>query len=95
MARPGRLEDAAVQEHLTALPDWTIEDGMLQKTFRFKRFMEGIAFVNKVAAMAEEMDHHPDIAIRFGLVTISLTTHSAKGLTRLDFDQAQRLNSLA
>jgi 4a-hydroxytetrahydrobiopterin dehydratase len=40
------------------------------------------------------MDHHPDMAIRFGLVTISLTTHSARGLTRLDFDQAERLNSL-
>jgi 4a-hydroxytetrahydrobiopterin dehydratase len=94
MARPERLAEAAVQERLAALPDWKIEDGMLRKTFRFKRFMEGIDFVNQVATMAEEMDHHPDMTIRFGLVTISLTTHSARGLTRLDFDQAERLNSL-
>lgn len=95
MARPNRLAESAVQQRLTALPDWKIEGGMLQRTFRFKRFMEGIDFVNRVAVLAEEMDHHPDIAIRLGLVSISLTTHSAQGLTSLDFDQAERLNNLA
>lgn len=67
---------------------------MLRKQFKFKGFMAGIDFVNRVAAVAEEMDHHPDIAIRFGLITISLVTHSARGLTELDFAQAARLEAL-
>lgn len=67
---------------------------MLQKRFKFKGFMAGMRFVNQVAEVAEEMNHHPDIYIRFGLITISLITHSAGGLTKLDFEQAARLDAL-
>jgi 4a-hydroxytetrahydrobiopterin dehydratase len=95
MSRPQKLTEAEIQERLATLPDWTIEGGMLTRKFRFKTFMEGIAFVNKVAALAEVMNHHPDINIRFGLITISLITHGAQGLTDLDFTQAARLDMLA
>lgn len=94
MARPARLTDAEIAARLTALPGWKVEESMLRKQFKFKGFMAGIDFVNRVAAVAEEMDHHPDIAIRFGLITISLVTHSARGLTELDFAQAARLEAL-
>lgn len=95
MARPEKLSDTEIQERLAGLPGWAVEDGTLKKQFRFKGFMDGIHFVNKVADVAEEMDHHPDISIRFGLISISLVTHSARGLTALDFEQAARLDSLA
>lgn len=95
MARIAKLSESEVRERLAALPDWKVADGFLTRTFRFKRFMAGIDFVNKVAAVAEEMDHHPDISIRFGLITISLLTHEAQGITERDFAQAERLDALA
>lgn len=95
MNRRAKLSEAEIASRLAGLPGWTVTDGKLQKTFRCQRFPDGIAFVNRVAAVAEEMDHHPDIFIRFGLVTITLMTHSAQGLTELDFEQASRLDELA
>lgn len=94
MSRRTKLNEAEVKSSLDKLNDWSVVDGMLRKTFRFKGFMNGIAFVNEVATVAEEMDHHPDINIRFGLITISLTTHGSQGLTALDFEQAARLDKL-
>lgn len=94
MSHPQKLSPEAVAEHLRHLPDWSIEAGMLTKKFRFQSFMQGIDFVNKAAAIAEEMDHHPDLYVRFGLITVSLITHGAKGLTALDFEQAARLDAL-
>lgn len=96
MNRRAKLTETEIAAKLAELSGWKITDeGLLQKTFRCKRFLDGIDFVNKVAAVAEEMDHHPDMFIRFGLVTISLMTHSAQGLTALDFEQAARLDALA
>ena len=95
MARVERLSEAEIQSRLSGLSGWSVENGMLQKKYRFQGFLDGVAFVNRAAQVAEEMDHHPDIYIRFGLVTISLTTHSARGITALDFEQAARLDALA
>ena len=94
MTRIEKLGESEVHRRVAERPGWTIENGKLTKTFQFKSFMQGIAFVNQVAAVAEEMDHHPDIAIRFGLITIALTTHEARGITERDFAQAARLDAL-
>jgi len=93
LARTQKLSDEEVKLHLEGLKGWKVDDGMLQKRFKFKGFMAGMRFVNQVAEVAEEMDHHPDIYIRFGLITISLITHSAQGLTKLDFEQATRVDA--
>lgn len=95
MARIQKLSDAEIAARLGGLPGWTITDGLLQKKFRFKTFMDGIRFVNQTAEIAEAMDHHPDIYIRFGFITISLMTHEAQGITERDFVQAARLDALA
>jgi 4a-hydroxytetrahydrobiopterin dehydratase len=88
------MTEPELQEHLSGLQGWMVENGLLQKKFRFKTFMEGIQFVNRVAEVAEAMDHHPDITIRFGLINIALVTHCAKGITTLDFEQARKLDQL-
>lgn len=93
--RPPKLEQHEIEAGLSGLPGWSVEEGVLRKQFRFGSFMDAIRFVNMAADIAEMMDHHPDILIRFGLVTISLVTHSAKGLTMLDFEQAAQLEELA
>ena len=67
----------------------------LVKTRRGEDFADALAYVNAVGALAEEMDHHPDIDIRWNTVTLRLTTHSAGGLTRLDLELARRIDALS
>ena len=64
------------------------------KVRRGKDFADALAYVNAVGALAESMDHHPDIDIRWNLVTLRLTTHSAGGLTDLDLELAGRIDAL-
>ena len=66
----------------------------LEKKFRFKDFAEAMKFVNKVAALAEEEDHHPDITINWNKVTLQLSTHAIKGLSENDFIMAAKIDKL-
>ena len=84
------LSDAEASERLARLPGWTREGDMIRRTFTFGDFKEAMAFVNRVADLAEEMNHHPDIDIRYSKVSLALTTHDAGGLTALDFDLAEK-----
>ncbi len=79
---------------LSELPDWTRSANSIQSTFTFQSFRQAIAFVNKVADLAEEMDHHPEIEVHYKSVRLSLTTHSAGGLTMLDLNAATRISQI-
>jgi 4a-hydroxytetrahydrobiopterin dehydratase len=68
---------------------------VLTKTYTFREFMDGIAFVNAAAGEAERMNHHPDIDIRYTKVTVNLTTHDAGGITQKDVELAVALESAA
>jgi len=75
--------------------NWSEEAGALGKEFRFEDFAGALAFVNRVGAVAEEMNHHPDIDIRWNTVTLHLSTHSAGGVvTDLDRELAARIDGL-
>lgn len=77
------------------LPDGYIDSqGALERTFVLPSFREAIAFVGRVADLAEEANHHPDIAISYKKVTLRWTTHSAGGLTDLDYELASRTDGL-
>lgn len=76
------------------VPEWEIDGDNISRTFEFDEFMEAIDFVNSVAEIAEEAQHHPDIDIRFNTVTLVLTTHDLGGLTKSDFDVAARIDNL-
>jgi 4a-hydroxytetrahydrobiopterin dehydratase len=82
------LSPAEVASHLSALPAWQIEAGQLVRTFQFEDFRAALGFVNRVADLAEEAGHHPDIDIRYNRVRLALVTHDAGGLTAKDFDLA-------
>jgi 4a-hydroxytetrahydrobiopterin dehydratase len=84
-------EEAAARAR--ALPGWTLRGGALRRTFAFPSFRDAIAFVQRVAELAEAADHHPDIDIRYDRVTLTLTTHEAGGLTAADFDLAARIGA--
>ena len=70
---------------LKQIPSWTIKDGHVYKQFKFKDFKEAMSFVNKVADIANEEDHHPDIHISYSKVDIDLWTHAINGLSENDF----------
>lgn len=91
MTRPAKLSDLDVQRTLGTLPGWTRRANALVKTFTFDRFADGIAFVGTIAGIADGMDHHPDIDIRYTKILVSLSTHSAGGITQLDLDLAERI----
>jgi 4a-hydroxytetrahydrobiopterin dehydratase len=73
---------------LAGLPEWQISAGELVRTYKFEDFLAALAFVNRVAALAEKAGHHPDIDIRYNKVRLALVTHDAGGLTAKDFDLA-------
>ncbi len=88
------LSDDVIGRRLDALHGWARTGREIRKTYRFQRFRDAIAFVNRVADLAERADHHPDIDIRYDRVTLTLSTHSAGGLTAKDFDLAGEVEAL-
>jgi 4a-hydroxytetrahydrobiopterin dehydratase len=90
-----KLSDIEVQSALKSLPGWRVEGGAIVKTFTFDKFADGIAFVQRIARAADEMDHHPDIDIRYTKIRVALSTHDAGGITGMDTDLAGKINALA
>jgi len=86
-----KLSDLEIQRALGGLAGWSRRGEVLTKTFAFERFSGGIAFVDRVARAADEMNHHPDIDIRYTKVTMTLSTHDAGGITQNDLDLAHRI----
>jgi len=74
--------------------DWTEVDGALQRTFELSSFVAALDFVNRVGALAEAEDHHPDIAISYRTVTIRWWTHTAGGVTDRDRELAEKTSQL-
>ena len=92
------MEKLGAQEaegRMGKLPQWKLQGSEIRRTFQFKNFPEAIEFVNRLAKVAEEANHHPDIDIRWNKVTLALTTHDAGGLTAGDFDLAAKADQLA
>jgi 4a-hydroxytetrahydrobiopterin dehydratase len=89
-----RLSDDELRDALGRLAGWAVSGDELVKHFSFSTFPDGIAFVNRVADVAEDVGHHPDIDIRYTTVTMRLSTHSEGGITARDLDLARRIDAL-
>ena len=89
------LDEREVAAALGALPGWERAERTIAKTWRFRDFKEAMFFVNGVAALAERAGHHPDIAVRYGQVTLSLWTHDAGGITAKDLALAREIDAAA
>jgi 4a-hydroxytetrahydrobiopterin dehydratase len=74
---------------------WQLQDDSLHAQWQFKNFLQAMAFMNAVAEVAERMNHHPEWSNVYNRVNVRLTTHDAGGLTALDFELAQAMDSLA
>jgi 4a-hydroxytetrahydrobiopterin dehydratase len=75
-------------------PNWIDIDGALERTFELPSFPDAIAFVNRVAELAQQENHHPDIAVSYKKVTLRWTTHSEGGITDRDRELAERTDGL-
>lgn len=87
-----KLEETQLAAALTALPKWKLEHGELVQSISFGDFKQAMSFVNRVAALAEELGHHPDIDIRYDRVRLALVTHDAGGITQRDIELAAEID---
>ena len=89
------LTEAAVAALLPQVPGWAVIDGKLQSSFTFKNYYETMAFVNAMAWVSHQQDHHPDLMVSYKLCAVSYTTHSAGGdLSENDFICAAKVSAL-
>ena len=89
------LNETQIKSWLAHEPDWKLESGKLVRSWSFKDFVEAMVFVNRIAALAEQAGHHPDIDIRYNKVRLGLVTHDAGGITEQDAGMATRISDLA
>jgi 4a-hydroxytetrahydrobiopterin dehydratase len=85
---PQELDDL-----LRELPEWALESGSLVRFWTFTDFIEAMAFVNRVAGLAEAAGHHPDIDVRYNRVKLALVSHDAGGITARDAAMARQLSA--
>lgn len=89
-----KLSEEEITDALAHRSEWSQAGDVIQRTFQFKNFVDAMKFVNQVADLAEEREHHPDILVRYNKVTLSLSTHDAGGITMKDFGFAEAADEL-
>ena len=94
MPRPSRLSPEDVTAALNDLPLWSGGIDGIERTIRLPSFRAAVEAIGLIADVAEEMDHHPDIDLRWTKIRVAVVTHSAGGLTELDLALARRVDAL-
>jgi 4a-hydroxytetrahydrobiopterin dehydratase len=92
--RPPRLSPEDVTGALNDLPLWSGGTDGIERTIRLPSFRAAVEAIGMIADVAEEMDHHPDIDLRWTKIRVAVVTHSAGGLTELDLALARRVDAL-
>jgi len=95
MARTGTAEKVtaeSIRGWLSGRKGWKRRGNKLTKDFEFESFRDSIVFVNRIATLADGMNHHPDIDVRYAKVTVTVTTHDAGGITEKDLDLAEQID---
>lgn len=79
---------------LQTIPTWEYTEPCIERSIKFASYTDGVDFLNRVASLAEERNHHPEITLSWRKLTIQLTTHSEGGVTDLDLEMAREINGL-
>jgi 4a-hydroxytetrahydrobiopterin dehydratase len=87
------LSEQQLHDLQLELPEWALDDGKLVRYWTFPGFVEALAFVNRVALLAEQAQHHPDIDVRFNRVKLALVSHDAGGISPRDARMARQLSA--
>ena len=94
-SRPERFSDAEIERALEGVPGWMVRSGKLHREFRFRNFNQAFGFMTRAALHAETMNHHPEWSNTYATVVVDLVTHSADGITDLDFALAKKMNAIS
>ncbi len=89
-----KLDPREIETHLKDLNEWKVVNEKLSKRFKFENFSSALEFVNRAGAIADKIDHHPDITFGWGYAEFYITTHDAGGITEFDFALAKAIDSL-
>jgi len=89
-----RLNEEGITAAVAGLSGWKLDGKFIVKKYRFREFLQGVAFVNAIAQLSEEKNHHPFISIDYKLVTLRLTSWNAGGLTDLDITLAKNYDTI-
>ncbi len=92
---PERLSDAKIESALEGVPGWMVRGGKLHREFRFRNFNQAFGFMTRAALCSEAMNHHPEWSNVYATVVVDLVTHSADGITNLDFALAKKMNAIS
>jgi 4a-hydroxytetrahydrobiopterin dehydratase len=88
------LKGADLQKLAAQLPGWeVVNEHHLRRTFKFRNFVEALAFVNRIGELAERVGHHPDLQLSWGRVTVEIWTHKIDGLAEADFIFAAKVDT--
>ena len=94
LMKPYLLQDLELKELVVKIPGWEINDGQIQKEFKFSNFIEAFSFMTKIALICEKYNHHPNWENVYSRVIISLSTHDLGGITNLDQTLALEINKV-
>lgn len=89
-----KLDGAEIATLMSAVPGWRIADDRLHRRYLFPRFMDAIRFIDRMAELAEAEGHHPDFALHYRQVDVTVWTHVVDGLTENDFILAAKIDAL-
>lgn len=93
IVRVALLNDTEIEERLAKLPEWKRDGSAIRRAYECGDFVGSTSFVAEMVEPAESMGHHPDIAISWDQVTVTISTHSEGGLTKADFELAAELDA--
>jgi len=88
------MSEAHIEEQIHVLPIWTCHDNTLSRDYDFEDYRKTIAFVNAVAEIANQQNHHPELLVSYGKVRVSYTTHDVGGISINDFICAAKTDAL-
>lgn len=94
MPRPSRLSPDDVTAALRAMPEWSGDESGLRRSVELPTFRDAVQAIVRIADVAEELDHHPDVDLRWRTLHLTLVSHSAGGVTDLDLQLARRIDAL-
>jgi 4a-hydroxytetrahydrobiopterin dehydratase len=94
MPRPPRLSPDEIAAALPGLPEWSGDGDGIRRTVELPTFRDAVDAIVRIADVAEEMDHHPDVDLRWRTLHLTLVSHSAGGVTQLDLELARRIDAL-
>ncbi len=89
------LDNDTIDHALTELPGWERDGEAIRREFTFDGFLEAVAFITRLAPLAEEANHHPELTNVYATVTVTLSTHDEGGITQKDLDLARAIQAVA